>query len=101
MDSFKEQLVTRRPDNTVFIKRTGIFIAALLIAVLLFIFLNVLSIVLIALLFFGAYYLIKSFDVEYEYICTNGDLDIDKIAAKSRRKRLMLHQVTVKMNHIL
>ncbi len=89
MDSFKEQLVTRRPDNTVFIKRSGIFIAALLIAVLLFIFLNVLSIVLIALLFFGAYYLIKSFDVEYEYICTNGDLDIDKITAKSRRKRLI------------
>ncbi len=89
MDSFKEQLVTRKPDNTVFIKRAGIFAAALLIAVLLFLFLNLMSIILIALLFFGAYYLIRNFDVEYEYICTNGDLDIDKITAKSRRKRLI------------
>ncbi len=89
MDSFKEQLITRRPDNTVFIKRSGIFIAALLIAVLLFIFLNVMSLIIIALVFWGAYYLIKGFDVEYEYICTNGDLDIDKITAKSRRKRLI------------
>ena len=89
MDSFKELLVTRKPNNTVFFKRTVIFIAALLIAVVLFIILNVMSLVLIALLFWGAYLLIKNFDVEYEYICTNGDLDIDKITAKSRRKRLI------------
>lgn len=89
MDSFKELLVTRKPNNTVFLKRTVIFIAALLIAVVLFIILNVMSLVLIALLFWGAYLLIKNFDVEYEYICTNGDLDIDKITAKSRRKRLI------------
>lgn len=89
MDSFKEQLVTRKSDNTVFIKRALIFIASLLIAVVLFIFLNVMSLILIALLFWGAYTLIRNFDVEYEYICTNGDLDIDKITAKSRRKRLI------------
>ena len=89
MDSFKEQLVTRKPDNTVFIKRAGIFVAALFIAVLLFVFLNVMSLILIALLFWGAYILIRNFDVEYEYICTNGDLDIDKITAKSKRKRLI------------
>lgn len=89
MDSFKEQLVTRKSDNTVFIKRALIFIASLLIAVVLFIFLNVMSLILIALLFWGAYILIRNFDVEYEYICTNGDLDIDKITAKSRRKRLI------------
>ena len=89
MDSFKEQLVTRKSDKTVFIKRALIFIASLLIAVVLFIFLNVMSLILIALLFWGAYTLIRYFDVEYEYICTNGDLDIDKITAKSRRKRLI------------
>lgn len=88
MDNFKEQLVSRKPDTSVFIKKAGIFVIAVFIAVMLFIFLNVLSLILIALLFWGAYYLIRSFDVEYEYICTNGDLDIDKIIAKSRRKRL-------------
>lgn len=89
MDSFKEQLVTRKPNNTVFIKRAVIFVCALLIAAALFLLLNFMSLILIALLFFGAYLLIKNFDVEYEYICTNGDLDIDKITAKSRRKRLV------------
>ena len=89
MDSFKEQLVTRKPDSTVFIKRAAIFAVSVIIAVMMFFFLNFMSLILIALLFWGAYYLIRSFDVEYEYICTNGDLDIDKITAKSRRKRLI------------
>lgn len=88
MDNFKEQLVTRKPDNSVFIKKAGIFVVSVFIAVVLFIFLDVMSLVLIALLFWGAYFLIRNFDIEYEYICTNGDLDIDKIIAKSRRKRL-------------
>ena len=89
MDSFKEQLVTKKPDNTVFIKRAIIFIVAVLIAVFLLIKLFFISIILIFLLFLGAYFLIRNFDVEYEYICTNGDLDVDKIIAKSRRKRLI------------
>ena len=89
MDSFKEQLVTRKPDNTVFIKRALIFVAAVFVSILLFKLLGVMSLILIALLFWGAYFLIKNFDAEYEYICTKGDLDIDKITAKSRRKRLI------------
>jgi len=36
---------------------------------------------------FGAYYLFGTLNVEYEYIFTNGELDIDCIYSKSRRKR--------------
>ena len=36
-----------------------------------------------------AYRLLASLDVEYEYILTNGELDVDKITNKKRRKRLM------------
>jgi hypothetical protein len=33
--------------------------------------------------------LISSFDCEYEYIVTNGELDVDKIIAKRKRRRLL------------
>lgn len=88
MDSFKEQLVARKSDNSVFIKKSCVLIAALFLSAILFILFRYLSFILIAMIGFGTYYLIKNFDVEYEYICTNGELDIDKIIAKSRRKRL-------------
>jgi hypothetical protein len=35
-----------------------------------------------------AYTLIKSRSIEYEYIVTNGDLDIDMIIAQRKRKRI-------------
>ncbi len=37
---------------------------------------------------YGLYFLATHFNVEYEYILTNGELDIDKIIAKRRRKRV-------------
>lgn len=43
----------------------------------------------IAGVWYGAYYLINSFNVEYEYIITNNEIDIDKIMSKKRRKRLV------------
>jgi hypothetical protein len=33
--------------------------------------------------------LIKNFDTEFEYIVTNGELDIDQIIGKRKRKRLL------------
>ena len=38
---------------------------------------------------FGAWYLITSMNVEYEYILTNGEMDVDKIVARRRRKRMI------------
>jgi len=43
----------------------------------------------IALIIYAAYVLWSSLNVEFEYIVTNGDLDIDKIVAKKRRKKLL------------
>lgn len=44
---------------------------------------------IIALLFFGVWTLHKKFNVEYEYILTNDELDVDRISAKRSRKRLL------------
>ncbi|MCL2546656.1 MAG: DUF6106 family protein [Oscillospiraceae bacterium] len=38
---------------------------------------------------FGLYRFYQNFHVEYEYIFTNGELDIDRIIYKKRRKRLL------------
>lgn len=43
----------------------------------------------IAGIIYGAYRLVTSFNYEFEYIVTNGDLDVDKIIAKRERKRLV------------
>jgi hypothetical protein len=40
-------------------------------------------------LVYGAWYLMRSFNLEFEYILTNGELDVDKIVAQSKRKRLV------------
>lgn len=38
---------------------------------------------------YGGYYLTTKLDVEYEYIFTNGEIDVDKITAQRSRKRLI------------
>jgi hypothetical protein len=51
-------------------------------------FLSFLAILAPVGIIYGAWVLIRNFNVEYEYILTNSDLDVDKIVAQSRRKRL-------------
>jgi len=96
MDRFSEQLVERTADKkTAFLK--GLVVAgALLVLVLLVlvcIFLQY-SITLFCLVagagvIWLAKYLLEGLNVEYEYIVTNDDLDIDKIVGRRKRKRLI------------
>ena len=46
------------------------------------------SLLLIVAIGYIAYMFIKSRSIEYEYIVTNGDLDIDMIIAQKKRKRI-------------
>ena len=48
-----------------------------------------LTIFVMAGIIFLAYYLISRMNVEFEYIITNNELDIDKIIARKTRKRLI------------
>jgi hypothetical protein len=92
MDTFFEQIVK--------VKRTGSQ-AAGVVGILLLLFIVLFALVFIALPYigtfvfllgfgacWGAYKLIQRSSLEYEYIFTNGDLDIDKIIARSSRKRV-------------
>lgn len=93
MDTFKEQLVRKMPDKNDQIKKILIIFATCVLAVICFLILfgsvySFIGILLAAGVVYGGYYLLTSFLVEYEYILTNGDIDIDKITAQRSRKRL-------------
>lgn len=92
MDTFMEKLVTKKKGIKDQFITAGIILGAMILVMV------ILSIPVIAQLgigfFFAAgiiylgYRLITSRNVEFEYIVTNGDLDIDKITARRNRKRI-------------
>ena len=94
MDSFLEYMIEQKRKPIVKLKKALIYIAAIFLSLILSFILMLISaqavsmipITILALLY-GAYYINCSFNVEFEYILTNGELDIDKISNKKRRKR--------------
>lgn len=91
-DFYSEQLVAKASGGGDTAKRvlagTGTAAAAALVFFITIILFPI-NLVLVGFVFYGGYYLITSFDTEYEYIITNGDIDIDKISGKRKRKRLL------------
>ena len=91
-----EYMISEKQTAKTVLKKIGIYFAALVLTFVSFIVMIMFPSVLIGflpmvivLIFYVAYRINTSFDVEYEYILTNGELDIDKITNKRRRKRLM------------
>ena len=98
MDNFAEQLVRRNMTKSEKSKRSlmlagGVIITILLTAAAMLMLARPL-IAFAGLIFaagagYGTYFYVQNTDVEYEYTFTNGELDIDKIIAKKRRKSLV------------
>ena len=92
MDHFAEQLVKKYHSSKDDLKRALIIAAAAvltLISVLLVFMGFPLALVLPVCAIWAAVYLIKLQNVEYEYSCTNGELDIDKILGQDKRKSML------------
>lgn len=95
MDIFVEQIVKRTASGRDWAVRILIGIAmGALSAASLFVFFFILpvpaaGIMLVFGIFWGGYRLITNSDCEYEYIVTNGEIDVDKIIAKRKRIRLI------------
>mgnify|MGYP000845894750 CR=1 FL=1 len=93
MDTFVEQIVAKRKGA----KEWAIIIGSLVLCVLLvlfafpflFAFLSILAAALVVALGYGEWWLITSQNVEFEYSVTNGDIDIDQIIARRKRKRIV------------
>ena len=92
MDTFFEQIVNIKKNGTSLAAYIGIWVLAIILIIIFFMF-PILGMGF-GLLFscgvlYGAYWLSSKLNVEYEYIITNGSMDIDKIVNKSSRKRIL------------
>lgn len=85
-DYYTEQLVARKASGSDFMIKLGLLAATAIsfILVLILPFAVIAPIVMIVVDVFA----FRALNVEYEYLYVNGNLDIDKIMAKSRRKRV-------------
>lgn len=67
----------------------AVVLAAVLIVALSAALIPFLAIFILVAVCFGAYYLITSRSLEYEYSITNGDITIDSIIYRRKRKRVI------------
>ena len=91
-DYYTEQLVKKRPDAKDLAIKTGLIVLTVLTVLIVFIFpvgliLPILAIVLDVIMF-------RRLNVEYEYLYVKGDLDIDKIMNRAKRKRMFSMNVS-------
>ena len=92
MDTFMEKIVAKRKglrDNLI---TTGIILGTVVL-IMLSMSIKVISqlglgVFIAAGLIFLAFRLITARNVEFEYIVTNGEIDIDKIISRRKRKRI-------------
>ena len=97
-DVFKEQIVKRKPTAIDFLKRIVLIFGVIAVFVVSSSIVppHMMTIPLL-LTFgagFGAWYLMSFINLEYEYVITSGDLDIDVIYNRSRRKRIFSMRVS-------
>lgn len=85
-DFYTEQLIKKQANSKDMLKKVGL-IAITVVSVLLAFVIPV-GIILPIVMIVIDVLVIRSLNVEYEYVFVNGDLDIDKIMNKSRRKRM-------------
>lgn len=95
MDTYLEYIVKPKYSIKAALTVTGLYLLATLFSIVIFMLSLVYPLVMqfsFALtvgLFVGAWMLAQKFNIEYEYIVTNDELDVDKIMSKKTRKRML------------
>ena len=90
-DVFIEKIVRRYKTGKDYLVIAGLMFAAFVIMTAMLFFMEYISFllpVLIVALIYGLWYMLTAQNREFEYIVTNGDLDIDLIIARRKRKRV-------------
>lgn len=113
MDLFMEYLVQKKKDTKDKLMMAGLILGGIVLTIALFYLMLVvrvstdpqsvvgqmvfsIGLLLVAGVWYGVYLLKGMMNIEYEYIVTNNELDIDKVMSKRGRK----HLVTVDMNNV-
>ncbi len=96
MDIFLEYLMKKKQTGLDVLKQLGVLVAAVIASFLVMFIFQMLGDFLasytllgVAGVTYGMVVVLRNFNLEYEYIFTNGDLDIDIIKARKVRKRLV------------
>ena len=89
MDTFVEQIVVKKKGMKEIAVIVGVLLLALILVLLSYVFLGMLFALVAVGVGYGAWWLITSQNVEFEYSVTNGDIDIDQIIAQRKRKRIV------------
>lgn len=93
MDNYSEQLVSKQRSKGDKVKLAAIALGSVILATV-FMFLAITTFIFsfvipaVIILFIGVW-LMGNQSVEYEYIITNSEMDIDKIIGKRKRKRMI------------
>ena len=86
-DLYSEYLVKKQPTTKDAVIRYGLIALTVLFAAAGLFMIPLLLIVAVALAV-ACYFIIPKTDMEYEYLFVNGELDIDAVMAKSKRKKM-------------
>lgn len=89
MDIFVEQLIQKEKGAKDILIILGGLIASIVLNFVILLYLPVLLMFTIIGCCAGIYFLLISRNLEYEYCIVNGDISIDKIKNKAKRKRLL------------
>lgn len=90
-DYYTEQLVKKQPDMKDLAMKIGL--AGLFVLSVLIVFIFPIGLILPVLVIVFDVFMYRRLNVEYEYLYVNGDLDIDKIMNRSKRKKLFVMNV--------
>lgn len=91
MDIFCEYMVKRKKQKVDYILEAILILVAIYFSFIVFAMMPVFksfTLLVIVAIWYGAVYLIRRKNIEYEYTLTNNTLDIDRIFAKKTRKRI-------------
>lgn len=89
MDTYAEHIVKKIPTGNDTLKKVLAASVSIITGTLIAIVFMPIGLLFAMAIFYGGYYWFTIFDIEYEYAVTNGEIDIDKIIAKRKRKKML------------
>lgn len=90
MSDLYTEVIVKKKTTPLDILGKALLIAGTVLSALacLFTTLGLIAFILLVLFVIADYLVMPNFDVEYEYLYVNGELDIDKIMSRQKRKRV-------------
>jgi hypothetical protein len=89
MDTFIEQIIKKQFGTKDYLLFAAAIVAGCAVILISMTFLQSVALLVLIAVCVGVYFLVSSRNLEYEYSVTNGDITIDKIINRSRRKRVV------------